>query len=372
MKIPGLILLMGLANLAVCDDDERHALFVHTGSLDPLDPVSQYSDELDDAEIQRSSNRQEASPSQPARQYLPVPEQSIKERPRPFQPQPTLPPATFAPETPSATYIPAQPSQPPSSYPTHSSSPYPLPPTSPHPGYPQPQPPHPPFPSVRPGTELPPSTLLPPGDGPYTRPNSPNPPFNPQSTYPSSPQTYPTGPTGPETYPGTYPSSTPGTYPSSTPGTYPSSTPGTYPSSTPGTYYTSTSTGIPGDISESGDEQVVIGTGSNEVDGQHPPHIHEINVQCAKDMMTINLEFNRPFDGVIYSKGFYKDESCRYVNSNSGQMHFSFTVRLNSCGTQFIDQFKEGGQAYLENVLVIQNEPGIQEVSDTSQFQLKI
>lgn len=114
-----------------------------------------------------------------------------------------------------------------------------------------------------------------------------------------------------------------------------------------------------------GDQQVVIGTETNEIEGNHPPHIHNIEVECAKDQMTINLEFNREFNGVIYSKGFYRDEICRYVNEGSGQTRYSFTVRLNACGTQFIDQFREGGQAYLENVLVLQNEPGIQEVWDT-------
>lgn len=37
-------------------------------------------------------------------------------------------------------------------------------------------------------------------------------------------------------------------------------------------------------------------------DTAHPPHIHQMNVQCSKDMMTINVEFNKPYDGVIYSK----------------------------------------------------------------------
>jgi len=41
---------------------------------------------------------------------------------------------------------------------------------------------------------------------------------------------------------------------------------------------------------------------SNLDDVSHPPHIHEMNVQCSKDMMTIDVEFNRPYDGVIYSK----------------------------------------------------------------------
>lgn len=42
--------------------------------------------------------------------------------------------------------------------------------------------------------------------------------------------------------------------------------------------------------------------GQPDLGDGHPPHIHEINVQCAKDMMTITIEFNRVFNGVIYSK----------------------------------------------------------------------
>jgi hypothetical protein len=46
---------------------------------------------------------------------------------------------------------------------------------------------------------------------------------------------------------------------------------------------------------------------------------------------------------------------CRYVAQNSGQTQYSFTVSLDSCGTQFINDFEgEAGQAYLENVLVLQ------------------
>ena len=49
---------------------------------------------------------------------------------------------------------------------------------------------------------------------------------------------------------------------------------------------------------------------------------------------------------------------CRYVEQNSGQTQYSFTVNLDSCGTQFINDFEgEAGQAYLENVLVLQVSP---------------
>lgn len=124
-----------------------------------------------------------------------------------------------------------------------------------------------------------------------------------------------------------------------------------------------------GETSSSGGGTIAIDKGGASVsdeDLKHPPHIHAIDVECSKTMMTINIEFNRAFDGVIYSKGYYTDQNCRYVAQGSGDTKYSFTVSLDSCGTQFINDFEgEAGQAYLENVLVLQNEPGIQEVWDT-------
>ncbi|XP_049817544.1 collagen alpha-1(II) chain isoform X2 [Aethina tumida] len=99
-------------------------------------------------------------------------------------------------------------------------------------------------------------------------------------------------------------------------------------------------------------------------DLNHPPHIHDIQVDCGKEMMTITIEFNRQFDGVIYSKGYYSNPDCRYVKENSGQTKYTFTVSLNTCGTEFVNAFDTEGKSYLQNVLVIQNEAGIQEVWD--------
>lgn len=109
---------------------------------------------------------------------------------------------------------------------------------------------------------------------------------------------------------------------------------------------------------------VYSGTSIDE-DLKHPPHIHEIEVECAKDMMTINIEFNRVFNGIIYSKGYYNMPECRYVQENSGQVKYRFTVNLNMCGTEFVNAFDTQGQSYLENILVLQNEAGVQEIWDT-------
>lgn len=81
-------------------------------------------------------------------------------------------------------------------------------------------------------------------------------------------------------------------------------------------------------------------------------------------MMTINIEFNKAYNGLIYSQDHYKNSECVYVRENSNQVKFSFTVSLNTCGTRFFSDFENEGQAYLENVLVLQNEAGIQEQWD--------
>lgn len=228
-------------------------------------------------------------------------------------------------------------------------------------------------------------TYQPPGT--TYQPQSPT--YQPQSpTYePQGPTYQPTGPSykPPDTtgYPSYQPPSTTTRYPETqTIPTRPTEGyPATKPSESTTIIYTN---GIPTTTQRlpSQEENIIptettgdneqIDSGTTETIGipdeeelKHPPHIHEIDVQCAKDMMTINIEFNREFDGVIYSKGYYNNPECRYVTENSGQKKYTFTVSLNSCGTEFINAFDTEGKSYLENVLVLQNEPGIQEVWDT-------
>lgn len=63
-----------------------------------------------------------------------------------------------------------------------------------------------------------------------------------------------------------------------------------------------------------------------------------------------------------FPQGYYNNPQCRYVQPNTNEIKYTIEVQLNSCGTEFIDEFNQGRPAYLENVLVFQNEPGIQEV----------
>ncbi|CAG0883752.1 unnamed protein product [Cyprideis torosa] len=94
------------------------------------------------------------------------------------------------------------------------------------------------------------------------------------------------------------------------------------------------------------------------------PNMQTIEVACSKEEMVVRIKFDRVFNGVIYSKGFYNNPACQFVRSNSGRDQYEFQILRESCGTQLIDNFQTGGQAYLENVIIFQNEPGIQEVWD--------
>ncbi|XP_063986064.1 EGF-like domain-containing protein 1 [Diachasmimorpha longicaudata] len=255
----------------------------------------------------------------------------------------------------STTYLP-----PSTSYGYPSTSGYPS--STPSPGFPTPSPggyPSPggggtdsygyPSPSPFPGFPTP--------TGPGVTPGRPGTPGGTPGVTPGRPGTPGVTPGRPGT-PGVTPGrpGTPGGTPGITPGR--PGTPGGTPGVTPGRPGTPgvSPTQPPGTPTPAPDDD----------DLKHPPHIHELQVECSKTMMTINIEFNRQFDGVIYSKGFYGTPECRYVAENSGQTKYSFTVSLDSCGTEFINDFEgEAGQSYLENVLVLQNEPGIQEVWDT-------
>ena len=61
-------------------------------------------------------------------------------------------------------------------------------------------------------------------------------------------------------------------------------------------------------------------------------------------------------------KGHYSNLECHHVRYGGNRADYEFTLFLNSCGSKWVDEMASGGKAYLENVIVIQNEEGIQEV----------
>lgn len=101
------------------------------------------------------------------------------------------------------------------------------------------------------------------------------------------------------------------------------------------------------------------------------PKIKNLQVQCEKTHMRVNIEFDRPFYGMIFSKGYYSDGHCVHMKPGSGHLSATFEIFLNSCGMsssgnhnsqQFGAPTPSG--SYVENTIIIQYDPYVQEVWD--------
>ncbi|XP_054164827.1 uncharacterized protein LOC128962478 [Oppia nitens] len=93
------------------------------------------------------------------------------------------------------------------------------------------------------------------------------------------------------------------------------------------------------------------------------PKIQTIEAKCSKDTIHVRITYDRPFDGLIYTKDHYNDKMCHFVKPRSGQMKFEFALELNHCGTTLQDSPK--GETILENTIIFQNEPVFQEIWDS-------
>ena len=62
------------------------------------------------------------------------------------------------------------------------------------------------------------------------------------------------------------------------------------------------------------------------------PQIQNLEVMCAKDHMEVQLSFDRPFDGLVFSKGQFGHDNCVYVQPNTGSVNFRFSIIYNGCG----------------------------------------
>lgn len=101
------------------------------------------------------------------------------------------------------------------------------------------------------------------------------------------------------------------------------------------------------------------------------PKIVNLEVKCEKNLMKVSIEFDKVFNGVIFSKGHYNQGQCLHVGQNSGKQQAYFDISINSCGTQGNTQnglYGMGGNTgsgtYFENTIVVQYDPNVQEVYD--------
>ncbi|XP_049870994.1 uncharacterized protein LOC126370229 [Pectinophora gossypiella] len=99
------------------------------------------------------------------------------------------------------------------------------------------------------------------------------------------------------------------------------------------------------------------------------PKIVSLDVKCEKNAMRVFLSFDKPFFGIVFSKGHYSNHQCVHLPPNLGRTQASFEIGAHACGTAGSGDPRYRGDVaaagtYFENVIVIQYDPQVQEVWD--------
>lgn len=101
------------------------------------------------------------------------------------------------------------------------------------------------------------------------------------------------------------------------------------------------------------------------------PKITSLDVTCEKNLMKVFIEFDKPFYGIIFSKGHYSDVNCVHLPAGLGRTNAKFDLSINSCGTTGNTEnglygygSDSGSGTFFENTIVVQYDPQVQEVWD--------
>ncbi|KAG9509988.1 hypothetical protein GZH46_01481 [Fragariocoptes setiger] len=145
----------------------------------------------------------------------------------------------------------------------------------------------------------------------------------------------------------------------------------------------------PSSVASSG----VSGGGPESAAGMWPlvspdvPKIVALEVKCEKNLMKVSIEFDKIFNGIIFSKGHYSDQQCVHVAPNSAKQSAYFDIGIGTCGTQGntlqqqqlqLQQQQRDAQngaalqapgatssgTFFENTIVVQYDAYVQEVWD--------
>ncbi|CAG0897391.1 unnamed protein product, partial [Cyprideis torosa] len=89
------------------------------------------------------------------------------------------------------------------------------------------------------------------------------------------------------------------------------------------------------------------------------PQIAHLEVMCGKTYMRVHLSFNKPFQGLVFSKGQYGNPNCIYIHANTGLTDYTFDIDYQLCGTK-----PDLHGKFYENTIVVQYDSDLIEVWD--------
>jgi hypothetical protein len=88
-------------------------------------------------------------------------------------------------------------------------------------------------------------------------------------------------------------------------------------------------------------------------------NIESLDVMCGKTHMEVQITFDRPYNGIIFSKGAVDQYNCIYVKPQTGAKAYSFNIMYDQCGTK-----PDMNGKFYENNIVIQYDKDLIEVWD--------
>jgi len=101
------------------------------------------------------------------------------------------------------------------------------------------------------------------------------------------------------------------------------------------------------------------------------PKIVSLDVKCEKNSMKVYIGFDKPFYGIVFSKGHYSNVNCVHLPVGLGRTSANFDISIHACGTAGNTEnglygygADSGSGTYFENIIVIQYDPQVQEVWD--------
>lgn len=101
------------------------------------------------------------------------------------------------------------------------------------------------------------------------------------------------------------------------------------------------------------------------------PKIISLDVKCEKNLMKVYIGFDKPFYGIVFSKGHYSNVHCVHLPAGLGRTSAHFEIGIHACGTSGNSEnglygygAESGSGTYFENIIVIQYDPQVQEVWD--------
>ncbi|KAL6262528.1 hypothetical protein P5V15_005323 [Pogonomyrmex californicus] len=101
------------------------------------------------------------------------------------------------------------------------------------------------------------------------------------------------------------------------------------------------------------------------------PKIVSLDVTCEKSLMKVYLGFDKPFYGIVFSKGHYSNINCVHLPAGLGRTSVNFEISIHACGTAGNTEnglygygAESGSGTFFENIIVVQYDPQVQEVWD--------